>query len=176
MLHRVFRKFYNYICQKILDANPHVVGKGFMEINPQYYDDMMVQSNMVDYWIGQLDSHIARTKVKEQMYKEGVARCNYLIQEVLPLIGTAMALLKQSVDYNSRIEQYLIPGESKKSKKEINPKQPANSINLSQDEKLHFQNITLMLSDTFERLGEKRNKINQWVNQARLESNVVQDA
>ena len=107
MLHRAFRKFYDYICQRILDTNQNVSGKGFMEINPQYFDEMIVQSNMVDYWIGQLESHIAQTRVKEQIYKEGIARCNYIAQEVLPLVGTAMALLRQSVDYNSRIEKQL---------------------------------------------------------------------
>jgi hypothetical protein len=33
-----------------------------------------------------------------------------------------------------------------------------------------------MLSDTFERLGEKRNKIKQWVSQARLESRAISEA
>lgn len=177
MLLRVFRKIYDHLCQKILDTNPNLIGKGFMEINPKYFDEMLVQANMVDYWIGQLEAHIAQARVKEQMYQEGIARCNYLIQEVLPLIGTAMALLKQSVDYNTRINNELDAGDTmKRVERPIPVDCEIEFSHLSPDEKLHFQNITLMLSDTFERLGEKRNKIKQWVSQARLESRAISEA
>ena len=51
-----------------------------------------------------------------------------------------------------------------------------DALSLTRDEKLHFQNITLMLSDTFERLGEKRNKINQWVTQAQIAHSEMPEA
>lgn len=177
MLRRVLQKLYHQFSQKLFSTHQRKFGNGFMEINPQYYDEMLVQANLVEYWIGQLDTHIARTQVKEQMYKEGIARCNYLIQEVLPLINTAMGLLKQSIDYNSRINQELTTGEPSLPSALYVPADPGmNLSDLSPDERLHFQNITLMLSDTFERLGEKRNKIRQWVSQARLETEMISEA
>lgn len=177
MLYRVFRKFYDFVCQRILDSNKNFSKQGFMEINPQYFDEMIVQTNMVDYWIGQLESHIAQTRVKEQMYKEGIARCNYIVQEVLPLVGTAMALLRQSVDYNSKIEKQLDAIDNgNMTEKTTSTVRSSDSSALSGDEKLHFQNITLMMGDTFERLGEKRKKINQWVAQAQIVHNVMPEA
>lgn len=177
MLQRMLRKAFDYACQKIVNLNTNISGRGFIEINPQYFDDMIVQSNLAEHWINQLDAYIVRAKIKEQMHKEGIARCTYLVQEILPIISTAMALLKQSVDYNTQIQEKLSLQEhnNKRDRQLALAKQNELSV-VSDDEKIYFQNINLMLSDTFERLGEKRNEINDWLSQSQTNSVIVSEA
>lgn len=168
MLHRVLHKFLEKICYKILSQNNNFNPKGFMEINPKYFDEMMIQNNLVEHWINQLDMQIARAKVKEQMHKEGIARCNYLIQEVLPVISTAMSLLKQSMDYNAQLENKLQLQEKEKLANEGHYLIAKSKLAcVSDDQKIRFKNINLMLSDSFERLRKKRNEIHNWLSHSK---------
>jgi len=177
MIRRILRQVFDYVCQKIVDLNHNILAKGFMEINPRYYDDMLVQSHLVEHWINNLNAQMAQAKIKEHIHKEGIARCNYLIQEVLPIISTAMSLLKQSIDYNAHLQQQPVLHENSR---RLNP---SNSLVknaqvpiVDDDGKIRFQNLNLMLSDTFERLGEKRNEINQWLSEARTNPELIPEA
>ena len=173
MLQRALKKTFNYVCQRIVNLNKDINSHGFMEINPKYYDDILVQNSLVEHWVNKLDTQIARAKIKEQFHKEGIARCNYLVQEVLPIIGTAMSLLKQSMDTNAQLEQS-IPV----SKRNINQKKAlVQNLNIvDNDQLIRYQNLNMMLNDTFQRLGEKRNEIDNWLSDMKMNSELLPES
>ncbi|MCI0511737.1 hypothetical protein L0128_00820 [candidate division KSB1 bacterium] len=166
MIPNMMRKAFDFVCQKIVDLNNNVVSRGGVEINPQYYNEILFQSNVVENRINQLETYIVRTKLKEEMYKEGITRCNYIIENVFPLLGSAMSLLKQSLEFNSQMlkKQYLLEKKELQLPANILPKE-SQAMVLSSDESMHFQNINLMLTDSFERLRGKRKEIDIWLSQ-----------
>lgn len=175
MLQRALRKTFNYVCQRIVNLNKDMNANGFMEINPKYYDDILVQNSLVEHWVNKLDTQIARAKIKEQFHKEGIARCNYLAQEVLPIIGTAMSLLKQSMDTNAQLLQNSHVSKSNLSSTNALVKKSDLNI-VDNDQLVRYQNLNLMINDTFQRLGEKRNEINKWLSSMKMNTELLPES
>lgn len=155
MIYGMLRKFYDYICQKIVDSNKNIILKGFAEINPQYFNDIALQSSLVEQRINLLDSCIARAKIKEQIYNQGMIRCNNLIEEVFPLLNKSIALLKEGVEQNLRIQKRVLKRRNLlKNKIEI--------INDNQNYAIHDLNLTLR--ESADKLRQKKNEMDLWLN------------
>lgn len=155
MINSMLRKAYDYICQKIVDSNKNIVLKGFAEINPQYFNDVAMQSSLVEQRINLLDSCIARAKIKEQIYNQGITRCNNLIEEVFPLLNKSIALLKNGIEQNSRSQKRaLTTGSYLKNNVEV--------LNVNHNYAVYDLNVTLR--ESAEKLRQKKNEMDLWLN------------
>ncbi len=158
MIQIILRKAYDYICQKIIDSNKNIVLKGFSEINPQYFNDVAMQSSLVEQRINLLDSYIARAKIKEQIYNQGIARYNNLIEEVFPLLNKSIALLKNGVEQNSRSKKI--------TKSNVSVNKYSNNgveiVNITNNYTNHDLNLTLR--ESAEKLRQKKNEMDRWLN------------
>ncbi|MBN2090063.1 hypothetical protein JW964_10625, partial [candidate division KSB1 bacterium] len=156
---------YDYLCQKIIDSNKNIVLKGFSEINPQYFNDVAMQSSLVEQRINLLDSCIARAKIKEQIYNQGISRCNNLIEEVFPLLNKSIALLKNGIEQNSRSQKRVLSNAS------INnyPRNEVEVVNCNNNYVNYDLNVTLR--ESAEKLRQKKNEMDLWLNH--IKSNVL---
>lgn len=157
MIQIMLRKAYDYICQKIIDSNKNIVVKGFSEINPQYYNDVAMQSTLVEQRINLLDSCIARAKIKEQIYTQGIARCNNLIEEVFPLLNKSIALLKSGIEQNPRTPKRALTTASGNGYHK-------NSVEVVSLGNYGSYDLNVTLRESAEKLRQKKNEMDLWLN------------
>lgn len=130
------------------------------------------QSNLDDSLAGfqlrQVELQLAKLRLQEERFEQGIARSNYIVEEVLPLISSTMTLLKQSIDVTSQVVAAAVAtnaGTSNEIKDSSNGTH-SQPIKYLRNEKVRLDNLNLMLNDFFERLHEKRDVLKNWAQEA----------
>ncbi|MDZ7262251.1 MAG: hypothetical protein ONB05_09135 [candidate division KSB1 bacterium] len=157
-------RFYQKMWTRLFfsDSNkPEVEHPGFIEINPKWLNDCMVQTNLLEYRLTKLEELAARVKIKEELYNEAITRCNIILEEVLPLLGSAMSLMRENIENNGKLKKELQTLVSETVCQE-------NTCFLPKSEPLderetRVRTINKKLLDAYRLFKHRRDELNSWL-------------
>ena len=127
-----------------------------------------LDDSLAGFQLRQVELQLAKLRLQEERFEQGIARSNYIVDEVLPLISTTMTLLKQSIDVTTQVAM-AADTDNIKDRQDVSDtfsdltRKPVRYL---RNEKLRLENLNLMLNDFFERLYEKRDVLKNWAQEA----------
>jgi len=120
-----------------------------------------LDDSLAGFQLRQVELQLAKLRLQEERFEQGIARSNYIVEEVLPLISTTMTLLKQSIDVTSQVVT-VADTDNGNDAKNISAKFSGRPVRYLRNEKVRLESLNLMLNDFFERLYEKRDVLKNW--------------
>lgn len=127
-----------------------------------------LDDSLAGFQLRQVELQLAKLRLQEERFEQGIARSNYIVEEVLPLISTTMSLLKQSIDVTSQVAMAADTAPLKGSQEAADrfSELTRRPVRVLRNEKVRLENLNLMLNDFFERLYEKRDVLKNWAQEA----------
>ncbi|MCK5739551.1 hypothetical protein KAH55_10230 [bacterium] len=127
-----------------------------------------LDDSLAGFQLRQVELQLAKLRLQEERFEQGIARSNYVVEEVLPLISTTMTLLKQSIDVTSRVVMAADADNLTGSQEVADTfsELTRRPVKYLRNEKVRLENLNLMLNDFFERLYEKRDVLKNWAQEA----------
>jgi len=120
-----------------------------------------LDDSLAGFQLRQVELQLAKLRLQEERFEQGIARSNYIVEEVLPLISTTMTLLKQSIDVTSQVVT-VADTDNGNDAENIAAKFSGRPVRYLRNEKVRLESLNLMLNDFFERLYEKRDVLKNW--------------
>lgn len=177
MLQQFYNKIWGYIYQKAIDKNTNLMPKGFTEINPQLISDCLLNTNKLEFRINRLDELATRIRFKETLCNNAILQCNHIVKEVMPLLNSALSVIKQNIDNNQSLQneiEMMIDNEStKKLKPHFTEKRLSKSF---LKDGVKIKNMDKVLADTIYRFRKKQEDINSWLTQLNKSSSLQIEA